>query len=145
MNKKKIIGYTSGVFDLFHIGHLNILRNAKSLCDFLVVGVTTDEVTLDMKGHLPIIPFSERIQIVESIEFVDKAIPKSTKAIKDIWNIYEFNLMIKGDDWKGTNKGKNLEKELAEFGIKIKYLPYTEHTSSTILRNIISNFDKTFS
>ena len=127
---------------MFHIGHLNILRNAKSLCDFLVVGVTTDEVTLEMKGHLPIIPFSERIQIVENIKFVDKVIPKRTKDIKDILNIYEFNLMIKGDDWKGTNKGKNLEKELAEFGIKLSYLPYTEHTSSTILRNIISNFNE---
>lgn len=138
MKKKHIIGYTTGVFDLFHIGHLNILRNAKSMCDYLIVGVTTDEVTLILKGKLPIIPFEERIQIVECIKFVDKAIPKISVK-NDVENLkFKFDVFIKGDDWKGTKKGEELEENMSKMGISVKYFPYTAETSSTLLREAIS-------
>lgn len=145
MKKKAIIGYTTGVFDLFHIGHLNILKNAKSLCDYLIVGVTTDEITLKMKGRLPIITFEERIQIVESIKFVDKAVPKTSTNTVEAWNQFTFDIMIKGDDWKNTKKGNDLEKELAKLGISVHYLPYTIETSSTIIRAALNNYVETLS
>lgn len=141
--KKNIfnIGYTTGVFDLFHIGHLNILKNAKSLCDYLIVGVTTDEVTLKMKNKLPIIPFDERIQIIESIKYVDKAVPKTSTNNVDAFLQLKFDVMIKGDDWKGTKKGEELEREMAISGVVVKYFPYTNETSSTILREAISKLN----
>jgi glycerol-3-phosphate cytidylyltransferase len=139
MKNKQIIGYTTGVFDLFHIGHLNILRNAKSLCDYLIVGVTTDEVCLLMKGNLPVIPFEERYSIVESIKYVDQVVAKTSTNNIEAWKVLKFDFMIKGDDWKGTKKGLELEKELAEVGALVKYLPYTQETSSSILRLAISN------
>jgi glycerol-3-phosphate cytidylyltransferase len=139
MNTKPIIGYTTGVFDLFHIGHLNILRNAKSLCDYLIVGVTTDEISLLMKGNMPVIPFEERFSIVKSIKYVDKVVAKTSTNNKKAWEKLKFDIMIKGDDWKGTKKGMELEKELAEVGVPVKYLPYTQETSSSILRIAISN------
>lgn len=139
MKNKQIIGYTTGVFDLFHIGHLNILHNAKSLCDYLIVGVTTDEVCLLMKGNLPVIPFEERYSIVESIKYVDQVVAKTSTNNIEAWKVLKFDFMIKGDDWKGTKKGLELEKELAEVGALVKYLPYTQETSSSILRLAISN------
>jgi glycerol-3-phosphate cytidylyltransferase len=137
MNKGEIIGYTSGVFDLFHIGHLNILKNAKSLCDYLVVGVTTDEVAALMKGRKPIIPFEERLEIVDSIKYVDKVVAKiSTNNLLAFEQIH-FNVFFKGDDWKDTPKGIELERIFKPYGVSIQYFPYTKHTSSTILRNIL--------
>ncbi len=138
MTKKIVVGYTTGVFDLFHIGHLNILKNAKSLCDYLIVGVTTDEITEIMKGKLPIIPYQERYLIVDAIKYVDKVVPKSTTHNKDAWDECKFDVMIKGDDWKGTEKGRELEDEMFQIGVVVKYLPYTKDTSSTILREAIS-------
>jgi len=138
MTKKIVVGYTTGVFDLFHIGHLNILRNAKSLCDYLIVGVTTDEITIKMKGKSPLVPFNERFRIVEAIKYVDKVVPKSTMHNKDVWNEHKFDVMIKGDDWKGTEKGRILEEEFSQIGVVVKYLPYTKDTSSTVLREAIA-------
>lgn len=136
--KKIIIGYTTGVFDLFHIGHLNILKNAKSLCDYLIVGVTTDEITFKLKHRFPIIPYEERIQIIECIKYVDKAVPKTSTNNDDAYLQLKFDVMIKGDDWEGTKKGAELEKEMANRGVLVKYFPYTNETSSTILREAIS-------
>lgn len=127
-------GYTTGVFDMFHIGHLNVLENAKKLCDELVVGVSIDELVLDYKGHKPIIPFEERIKIVSALKCVDKAIPQV--------NMDKLSAMLKencdaifvGDDWKGTEKWNMFEKQFEEYGIKVVYLPYTNGTSSTKLR-----------
>jgi len=138
MKKKFNIGYTTGVFDLFHIGHLNILKNAKSLCDYLIVGVTTDEVTYLLKNKLPIIPYEERIQIIESIKYVDLAVPKTTTSNDEACLKLKFDVMIKGDDWKGTKKGEELENEMAKRGKNVQYFPYTEETSSTIIREAIS-------
>ncbi|MGC9375922.1 MAG: adenylyltransferase/cytidyltransferase family protein [Bacteroidales bacterium] len=138
MGKKFRIGYTMGVFDLFHIGHLNIIKNAKSLCDYLVVGVTTDERTKKIKGNLPIIPFEERLKIIESLKYVDRVVPKSSSDIKEDWNQIKFDLFVKGSDWEGTPKGKALEAELAKLGVKVEYFPYTKETSSSILKKAIS-------
>lgn len=137
MNELKI-GYTTGVFDLFHIGHLNILRKAKENCDFLIVGVTTDEEVLRIKNRKPIIPFEERIQIVESMKFVDKAVPEANTDKISAWNEHRFNIIFKGDDWKGTPKWKKYEKEFSEINVEVKYFPYTEGTSSTTLREVLS-------
>lgn len=134
------IGYTIGVFDLFHIGHLNILMNAKSFCDYLIVGVTTDERTLKIKGSLPIIPYNERLQIIESIKYVDKVVPKISSDIKQDWVNLKFDLFMKGSDWEGTVEGEKIETELAKFGVTVKYFPYTKNTSSSVLREVIKEY-----
>lgn len=132
------IGYTAGVFDLFHIGHLNILKNAKNNCDYLIVGITTDELAEKRKGKKPIIPFSERIEIVKNLKFVDMVVPQNTMNKKEIWENLKFNKMFVGDDWKGTPSWNNLEKEFNDINVEIVYFPYTTHTSSTILRDVLS-------
>lgn len=138
MKTNKIIGYTTGVFDLFHIGHLNILRSSKKYCDYLIVGVTTDEITKIMKGKYPVIPFEERKQIVESIKFVDLVVAKDSLSNIIAWEKNNFNVMIKGDDWKDTIKGQQLEKELDRISVNIIYLPYTKKTSSTFLKEVLA-------
>ncbi|SHF43392.1 Glycerol-3-phosphate cytidylyltransferase [Mariniphaga anaerophila] len=142
MKKKYRIGYTMGVFDLFHIGHLNIIKKAKSLCDYLIVGVTTDERALMLKGSLPIIPFDERVKIIESIKYVDQVVPKNSPDIKEDWDNLKFNVLIKGSDWKGRPEGNTLKTELKKLGVKVKYFPYTEDTSSTMLKDAISKLSK---
>ena len=134
---KQIVGYTTGVFDLFHIGHLYLLKNARKICDFLIVGVTTDEISEIMKGRKPIIPFSERVEIVRSIRYVDEVVPKESTNNALAWEKIKFDIMIKGDDWKGTQKGDDLEAELSSIGVSLQYLRYTKHTSSSILREAI--------
>jgi glycerol-3-phosphate cytidylyltransferase len=140
--KKMIIGYTSGVFDLFHAGHLNILKNAKSLCDYLIVGVTTDELTKEIKNKLPVIPYKERIKIIRSCKYVDKAVKKKELNNSRAWHKYQFNIMIKGDDRKGTPKGEALEKELKKFDVPLVYFPYTKNINSTKITEIIINIEK---
>lgn len=138
MEKKYRIGYTMGVFDLFHIGHLNIIKNAKSLCDFLVVGVTTDERAKKIKGHLPVIPFEERFKIIESLKYVDKVIPKCSSKITEDWKQINFDLFVKGSDWEGTAKGNELKTKLDKLGVKVVFFPYTQKTSSSVLRDAIT-------
>ena len=133
----KKIGYTTGVFDLFHIGHLNILKRAKLECDYLIVGVTSDELALTAKNKKPIIPFQERMEIVESIKFVDEVIPQTNYDKMEAWNNLKFDLMFVGNDWKGTDKWNKIEKDFDQHGVKILYFPYTSHTSSSILRGIL--------
>lgn len=138
MEKKYRIGYTMGVFDLFHIGHLNIIINAKSFCDYLVVGVTTDERALSIKGNLPVIPFEERFKIIDSLKYVDKVVAKGSSNIQEDWHKIKFDLFVKGSDWEGTLKGNALETELSKIGVAVKYFPYTTETSSSILREAIA-------
>ncbi len=136
-NKGKIVGYTTGVFDLFHIGHLNILKNAKSECDYLIVGITTDELAYSLKGKLPVIPFFERKSIVESIRYVDKVVAqKEINEIND-WEKYRFNKIFKGGDWKNSKKWCALEKKFASLGVSVVFFPYTQNTSSTYLKSIL--------
>ena len=133
----KKIGYTTGVFDLFHIGHLNILKRAKLECDHLIVGITTDELCLSAKGTKPFIPFQERMDIVEAIKFVDEVVPQTSYDKMEAWNNLKFDRMFVGDDWKGTKEWIQIEKDFAECNVEIIYFPYTTHTSSTILRDIL--------
>lgn len=133
----KKIGYTTGVFDLFHVGHLNILKRASLECDYLIVGVTSDELSFKAKGKKPIIPFSERMEIVENIKFVNEVVPQMSYDKIEAWNNLKFDKMFVGSDWQGTEKWNNLEKEFAQHGVEILYFPYTTHTSSTKLREIL--------
>lgn len=135
-----IRGYTSGVYDMFHIGHLNVLKNAKEKCDYLIVGVSTDEVVEKNKNKKPIIPFEERSAIVESIKYVDKVVPQERYDIEgkiETVRKYNINIMFVGSDWQGTDKWNAIENELSRIGCKVVYLPHTDGISSTMLREKI--------
>lgn len=134
------IGYTTGVYDMFHIGHLNIIRTAKSMCDYLIVGVSTDELVQQEKKKTPVIPFDERVQIIESIKYVDKVVPQYNKDKFSAWEKYHFNIMFVGDDWKNTKQWNQYEEQFAPVGVKIVYLPHTDGISSTKLTHIIKQF-----
>lgn len=138
-NEKKVIGYTTGVYDLFHIGHLNILRRAKEQCDYLIVGVSTDKLVEEYKHKKPIIPFSERVQIVSAIKYVDKVVPQETLDKLTAWEKYKFDVMFHGSDWKGSKLYQDIERKLGEVGVQIVYLPHTTGTSSTILTEKLQN------
>jgi glycerol-3-phosphate cytidylyltransferase len=129
--KNQVLGYTSGVFDMFHIGHLNILNRAKSLCDRLIVGVTTDEL-VGYKNARAVVPFKERIEIVKNIRCVDLAIPQDDLDKFVMWKKLKFDLMFIGDDWFETERFKEFEEKLARVGVEIIYLPYTKGVSTTV-------------
>ena len=129
-----IIGYTTGVYDMFHIGHLNILRRAKEQCDYLIVGVSTDELVQHDKYKTPIIPFEERCAIVEAIKYVDKVVPQLDKTKFGVWEQYHFHKMFVGSDWKGTDVWNRFEEQFKPLGVAIVYLDHTDGISSTILR-----------
>lgn len=132
-----IIGYTTGVFDMFHIGHLNILKRAKEQCDYLIVGVSTDDLVEHDKNKTPIIPFENRCAIVEAIRYVDKVVPQKDKNKFGAWEKYQFNKMFVGSDWEGTPQWNAFEKQFASHGVEIVYLPHTDGISSTILRETL--------
>lgn len=134
MEKKRIIGYTTGVFDMFHIGHLNILKRAKEQCDYLIVGVSTDELCKSYKKKEPIIPYEERKAIIEAIKYVDEVVPQTDRDKFAAWQRIGFDIMFVGDDWKNSPLFTELEKKFKDVGVKIVFFPYTKTTSSTILR-----------
>lgn len=134
--KKYKIGYTTGVFDLFHAGHLNILKQAKSYCDYLIVGVTIDEL-VSYKKKSAIIPFTDRLEIIESIKYVDKAVPQASMDKFDAWKKYKFNAIFVGSDWQNTKKWDVLEEKFLEVDVKIEYFKYTSRISSSILRDLL--------
>lgn len=131
-----IIGYTSGVFDLFHIGHLNLLKNAKGLCDKLIVGVTTDELVA-YKNKKAVIPFAERMEIVRNISYVDAVVPQESMDKFALWEKLKYDIMFVGDDWYNTPKWREYEKQFNKVGVKIIYFPYTKGTSSTLINQIL--------
>ena len=133
------IGYTTGVFDMFHIGHLNILKQSKSICDYLVVGVTTDDFVLKYKKQETVIPFDERVKIIESIKYVDKVVPQNNHDKFEAWKTHKFNIMMVGDDWKNTDKWNQYETQFEPLGVKIIYFPRTIGTSSTLLKEKLLN------
>ena len=135
------IGYAAGAFDLFHVGHLNILRHAKSQCDHLIAGVVSDQMLELTKGIAPVIPLAERLEIVGHIDYVDEARAETLPNKIDTWREVGFNVFFKGDDWRGTEKGQRLEREFAEVGVEVVYFPYTMHTSSTRLRRALDLLD----
>ncbi len=133
------IGYTTGVFDLFHIGHLNLLRNARALCDRLIVGVTTDELIVAEKHKTAVIPHVERMEIVRSIRYVDAVVAQHTMDKMELWERLRFDVMFVGDDWYNSPRWQELEANLAEVGVKVVYFPYTTGTSSTLINEVLED------
>jgi glycerol-3-phosphate cytidylyltransferase len=131
---RHLIGYTTGVFDMFHAGHLNVLRRARERCDYLIVGVTTDDLVEQRKGRRPIVPLLERMEVVQNLRYVDDVVPQASMNKVEAWQNLKFDVMFVGDDWKGTPTWDALEAEFAAFGVEIVYFPYTTTTSSTRLR-----------
>ena len=140
--KKYKVGYTTGVYDMFHIGHLNILRRAKELCDYLIVGVSTDEVVLSYKKKKPVIPFEERCAIVEAIRYVDEVVPQVTMDKLDAHRKYHFDALFHGSDWKNSDMYNRIAEEMKAVGVDMVFLPHTEGVSSTELASKLQEEDK---
>ena len=138
---KPIIGYTSGVYDLFHVGHLNLLKNAKGLCDKLIVGVSVDELVA-YKHKRAVIPFQERLEIVRSIKYVDTAIPQDDLDKFKMWEKLHFDVLFVGDDWFKSERWQEMEKKFDEVGVRVVYFPYTKGTSSTLLTEALARLRK---
>ena len=136
-SKNKKIGYTTGVFDLFHVGHLEILRKAKENCDYLIVGVSTDELVQEYKNKRPIITFDQRIEIIKSIKYVDEVVVQKDRDKLSALHKIGFNIMFVGDDWKGSKIFLELESKFQKHGVEIFYFPYTKNISSSSLRSIL--------
>ena len=137
---EKVIGYTQGTFDMFHIGHLNLIRNAKRHCDYLIVGVNKDELVESYKNKRPIIPLEERVEIVRAIRYVDEVIATDTLDKTKIWEKVHFDEIYIGDDWKGNERWEKTGKEMEQLGAKLVFLPYTKDTSSTMLREKLTQY-----
>lgn len=137
--EKKVIGYTTGVFDMFHIGHLNILKRAKEQCDYLIVGVSTDELVQDYKKKTPIIPFAERLAIVEAIKYVDKVVPQISMDKFEAWKTLRFHKLFHGDDWKNTETYNKYIEQFSAVNVDVVFLPHTDGVSSTEIREKMKN------
>ena len=133
----KVIGYTTGVYDMFHIGHLNIIQKAKEQCDYLIVGVSTDELVQKEKNKIPVIPYIERVKIIAALKYVDEVVPQLDKNKFSAWEKYHFDKMFVGSDWKGTTQWNLYEKQFESVGVEIVYLPHTDGISSTKLTSVI--------
>jgi len=132
------IGYTSGVFDLFHVGHVNLLRSARAMCDKLIVGVTIDDLVL-YKNKRAVIPFHERIAVVQACRYVDVTVPQDNMNKRVAFDRYKFDVMFVGDDWHESDRWNALDKEFSALGVRIIYLPYTKGTSSTLVNETLEN------
>ena len=139
MSDKPRIGYAPGIYDLFHVGHLNIFRESRAFCDHLIGGVLSDEMAQRTKGITPVIPLVERLDIVGAIRYVDEAVVEDVPHKLEMWERLKFDVIIKGDDWRGTDKGDKLEADFAEVGVEVAYLPYTQRTSSSFLREVLQS------
>ena len=131
-----VIGYATGVFDLFHVGHLNLLRNSRAMCDRLVVGVSMDEL-VRYKHKGVVIPLQERMEIVRAVQYVDVVIPQDTMDKYEAWKKLKFDLMFVGDDWYETDKWEKIEADLKREGVRIVYFPYTQGTTSTLINETL--------
>ena len=140
--ENKRIGFTVGTFDMFHIGHLNLLRQAKQYCDYLIVGVHTDEWVMACKNRPTVIPYKDRADIVSSIRYVDEVVPNETKSKLEAWEKYHFNVAFIGDDWKGTDVWNKIEAELKAVGCETVYIPYTQGISTTQIREKLGDTSK---
>lgn len=137
MDKKYKLGYTSGVYDLFHVGHLNILRRAKEQCDTLIVGVSTDELVEQYKHKRVVIPFEERMKIVEAIRYVDRVVPQFTMDKMSVWEELHYDVMFHGDEWKDSDLYKGYIEQFREVGVDIVFLPHTDGVSSTKIQGLL--------
>lgn len=131
-----LVGYTTGVYDMFHIGHLNLLRAAKNMCDKLIVGVSTDEV-VKAKGKRALIPYKDRIAIVQAIKYVDVVIPQLTTDKLEEYEMLKFDMVFVGSDWHKTDRWEHFERELAKHDVKVVYFPYTDGISTTRINQIL--------
>jgi len=134
----RVVGYAPGAYDLFHVGHLNLLRQAKNECDYLIAGVVADEKCERTKGVRPFVPLAERAEIVRHIVFVNEVYEEHVATKLEAWQDTHFDRIFKGDDWRGTAKGIQLEQDFAAVGVEVVYFPYTMHTSSSMLRRALS-------
>ena len=134
-----VVGYTTGVFDMFHVGHLNLIRRARENCDRLIVGVSTDEVVETYKGHRPIIPYAERVEVVKAIRYVDEVVPQTSMDKFAAWEKLHFDRLFHGSDWKGSAMYNEVEERLRAVGVEVVYFPYTDGTSSTMLSEALKS------
>lgn len=132
--EEKVIGFTAGTFDMFHIGHLNLLRNARSRCDYLIVGVNSDRLVEEYKGKKAVVPLEERMEIIRELRCVNEVIRIDSLNKEISWKQKHYNLLFIGDDWKGNPRWEQTEIQMAKHGVKVIYLPYTDGTTSTLLR-----------
>lgn len=128
------VGYTTGVFDLFHVGHLNILEKSKEICDELIVAVCTDEYVRETKHLTPVIPYEERARIIAALKCVDKVVPMTYTDKLQAWQENHFDVLISGDDWKGSERYRITEEQFADLGVDVVYLPYTKGVSTTMIK-----------
>ncbi len=135
--KEYKVGYTTGVFDMFHIGHLNIIRRAKEKCEYLIVGVSTDDLVMEYKNKKPIIPFAERSEIVKAIKYVDEVVPQTTMNKLEAWKELKYDVLFHGSDWKDSDMYNEIVSNLAEVGVDVVFLPHTEGVSSTMLSDVL--------
>ncbi|MGK2905723.1 MAG: adenylyltransferase/cytidyltransferase family protein [Desulfuromonadales bacterium] len=135
--KEERVGYTTGVFDLFHVGHLRLLQRARSRCDRLIVGVSTDELVMTYKNKKPVIPFHERLEIVSALKCVDEVVPQKHRDKMAAYHEIKFDVMFVGSDWKGSDLFNEVESELAGYGVEVVYFEYTSNVSSTALQSTL--------
>jgi glycerol-3-phosphate cytidylyltransferase len=133
-----VVGYVPGAWDMFHIGHLNILARAREHCDRLIVGVVTDEALFAAKAKYPVVPLDERMEVVAALDIVDEVTTDFSSNKLEVWQRVGFDVLFKGDDWRGTAKGDKLEADMGSVGVQVHYFPYTAHTSSTLLRSLLA-------
>ncbi len=132
-----LVGYTAGAFDLFHIGHLNLLKRSKERCDHLIVGVTTDDLIFQTKHKRPVIPYEERVQIIKELRCVDEVVVQDDLDKVKAWAKYKYNILFSGDDWKSSERWQGYVRELAKVDVNVEFLPYTKTTSSTLLKKTL--------
>ena len=140
--KKYKVGYTCGVFDLFHIGHLNLLERCKSMCDYLIVAVCDDDYVRNVKGKIPIYKEADRVRLLQALKCVDKAVLVNTQLTNDkmlALDEFHFDVLFSGDDWKGSQRYAITEAQFAKVGVSIEYLPYTKGISTSEIKQMISN------
>lgn len=137
MTRRPVVGYAPGVFDMFHVGHLNVLRRARARCDHLIVGVVSDERVLAVKGSPALIPLAQRLELVAALDLVDQVVVDDSVDKAQMWHRLHFDVIFKGDDWRGSPKGERLEAGMAAVGARVSYFPYTTEISSTRLRDLI--------
>lgn len=132
-----IIGYTAGAFDLFHIGHLNLIKKSKQHCDYLIVGVTSDELIQQTKNKMPVIPLTERLEIIKSLKYVDRVVVQNNLDKVAAWRKYKYNILFSGDDWQTSVRWQHYVQELAKQNVEVIFFPYTKTTSSTLITQVL--------
>ena len=140
--KRYKLGYTTGVFDMFHIGHLNILKRAREQCETLIVGVSTDELVMEYKHKSPIIPFDERIEIVKAIRYADIVVPQTSMNKMEAWERFHFDALFHGSDWKGSDMYTRITEEFRKLSVDVVFLPHTQGVSSTMLADVLRRIEE---